>query len=90
MANFKYNYIGQAFSVIKSKIVKTPLVTNDYINKLTENNVYFKLENLQITGSFKYRGALHKILKLSESSKISTYSNKREYHIWKQCNGNSY
>ncbi|MBS56790.1 MAG: pyridoxal-5'-phosphate-dependent protein [Rickettsiales bacterium] len=69
MANFKYNYIEQAFSVIKSKIVKTPLVTNDYINKLTENNVYFKLENLQITGSFKYRGALHKILKLSESSK---------------------
>ena len=69
MANFKYNYIEQAFSVIKSKIVKTPLVTNDYINKLTENNVYFKLENFQITGSFKYRGALHKILKLSESRK---------------------
>ena len=69
MANFKYNYIEQAFSVIKSKIVKTPLVTNDYINKLTENNVYFKLENFQITGSFKYRGALHKILKLSELRK---------------------
>ena len=69
MANFKYNYIEQAFSVIKSKIVKTPLVTNDYINKLTENNVYFKLENFQITGSFKYRGALHKILKLSELNK---------------------
>ncbi len=69
MANFKYNYIEQAFSVIKSKIVKTPMVTNDYINKLTENNVYFKLENFQITGSFKYRGALHKILKLSELSK---------------------
>ena len=69
MDNFKYNYIEQAFSVIKSKIVKTPLVTNDYINKLTENNVYFKLENFQITGSFKYRGALHKILKLSELSK---------------------
>ena len=69
MANFKYNYIEQAFSVIKSKIVKTPMVTNDYINKLTENNVYFKLENFQITGSFKYRGALHKILKLSELRK---------------------
>ena len=69
MTKFDFNNIEKAYSLISSNILKTPLVTNDYINKLTQGNIYFKLENLQITGSFKFRGALHKIIKLSETVK---------------------
>ena len=69
MTKFDYKNIEKAYSLINSKVLKTPLVTNDYINKLTESNVYFKLENLQITGSFKFRGALNKIIGLSDSHK---------------------
>jgi threonine dehydratase len=54
-----------AYKKIKDHITKTPLVSNDYINNLLDADVYFKLENLQNTGSFKLRGATHKILTLS-------------------------
>jgi threonine dehydratase len=54
-----------AYKKIKDHITKTPLVSNDYINNLLDADVYFKLENLQNTGSFKLRGAMHKMLTLS-------------------------
>ena len=43
MAKFDYNNIIKAYNKINSDIVKTPLVTNEYINNLTGGNVYFKL-----------------------------------------------
>lgn len=61
--NFKD--IENAHKIIRDSIIKTPLVSNDYINNLLNAEVYFKLENLQITGSFKLRGATHKISKIS-------------------------
>ena len=61
--NFKD--IENAYKKISNSIIKTPLVSNDYINNLLESEVYFKLENLQNTGSFKLRGATHKISSLS-------------------------
>jgi len=58
--------IEKAYNKIKNLIIKTPLVSNDYINDLLNTEVYFKLENLQKTGSFKLRGATHKISTLSD------------------------
>ena len=58
-----YKSIEEAYNLINTKIIKTPLVSNDYINNLLNAEIYFKLENLQSTGSFKLRGATHKILK---------------------------
>jgi len=69
MSNFNYLNIEEAYEKIKQKLIKTPLVTNDYINKLLDSKVYFKLENLQTTGSFKLRGATNKISKLSKEEK---------------------
>ena len=60
-----FKNIEIAYKKIKDFITKTPLVSNDYINNLLDAEVYFKLENLQNTGSFKLRGATHKILTLS-------------------------
>ena len=63
---FNSKIIENAYSNIKHAIIKTPIVTNDFINKLLNAEVYFKLENLQNTGSFKLRGAFNKISLLSK------------------------
>ncbi len=60
-----FNEIENAYEKISKLIVKTPFVSNDYINNFFDTEIYFKLENLQNTGSFKLRGATHKISKLS-------------------------
>ena len=69
--------IDKAHERIFSLIIKTPLISSETINKKTNANVYFKLENLQWTGSFKLRGASNKILQLSNEEKsrgIVSYS----------------
>ena len=45
-------------------INKTPLIKSNYLSK-NESNIFLKLESMQITGSFKFRGALNKLLNLS-------------------------
>ena len=69
--------IDKAYERIQSLIIKTPLISNDIINNNTNSKVYFKLENLQKTGSFKIRGASNKISQLSNEEKskgIISYS----------------
>ena len=69
--------IDKAHERIFSLIIKTPLISSETINKKTNANVYFKLENLQWTGSFKLRGASNKISLLSNEEKsrgIVSYS----------------
>ncbi len=47
----------------------SPFPHSETISKLSGNKVFFKLENLQMTGSFKERGALNKILSLDDSER---------------------
>ena len=61
--------IDKAYERVKSLILKTPLVYNETINNITKARVFFKLENLQRTGSFKLRGATNKISQLSSEEK---------------------
>ena len=56
----------EAFERINSHVRETPLEESLAYTERTGANVYLKLENLQHTGSFKVRGALNKILSLSE------------------------
>ncbi len=51
---------------IRPHIVKTACEFSHELSELTGANCYFKLENLQTTGSFKLRGAASKVLSLSE------------------------
>ena len=61
--------INQAYNRICSEILKTPLITNESINKTINAKVFFKLENLQHTGSFKLRGATNVISQLTTNEK---------------------
>ncbi len=56
--------IEKARQIIQRMIHHTPLLTSDSISARVGLKVYLKLENLQKTGSFKIRGAYHKISKL--------------------------
>jgi threonine dehydratase len=50
---------------IRGYVRKTPLEYSPFLSKEGKNKVYLKLENLQLTGSFKIRGAVNKILSLT-------------------------
>lgn len=50
-------------------IYHTPCPVSLTLSKLCGCHAYFKLENLQMTGSFKERGALNKLLQLSEAER---------------------
>lgn len=54
---------------LKGVIHNTPLDYSKTYSDLSGNEIYLKLENLQKTGSFKIRGAFHKILSLSEEER---------------------
>jgi threonine dehydratase len=54
---------------IRSHIRETILDYSPYYSKLAGANVYFKLENLQYTGSFKVRGAMNKVLSLTPAER---------------------
>ena len=49
-------------------IVKTPVLRFDFIDRLCGCNVFFKCENFQHTGSFKYRAAINAIKNISPES----------------------
>ena len=53
---------------IQSHIRKTPLQYSPILSKQTGTETYIKLENFQITGSFKARGATNKLIILSEEN----------------------
>ncbi|HEX9815466.1 MAG TPA: pyridoxal-phosphate dependent enzyme, partial [Candidatus Thermoplasmatota archaeon] len=57
--------VEKAHERVKDHVHHTPLRHSTTFSKITGAEVYFKMENLQRTGSFKIRGALNKILTLT-------------------------
>lgn len=61
--------IKEARENIKDVVTKTPLLYSNVFSKSSNNDVYMKCENLQLTGAYKIRGALNKIISLTEEEK---------------------
>lgn len=60
---------------IAEKIVTTPVMRSDAIDGLLGCRVAFKCEQLQVTGSFKFRGASHAVSLLEDSCQgVATHS----------------
>ena len=57
--------IQDARERIRGSVVATPFVHSEKFSLQTGNSIFLKLENLQMTGAFKERGALNKLLSLS-------------------------
>ena len=59
----------KAYETVQKVVLPTKLVKSDYFSELTGNQIYFKPENLQLTGAYKIRGAYYKISTLSEEER---------------------
>jgi threonine dehydratase len=53
--------IQSAAGTIRSQILRTPLIESSSLSKRFSADIRLKLENLQVTGSFKIRGAAYKM-----------------------------
>jgi threonine dehydratase len=54
---------------IRPYVRETPVEFSSYMSKLGDCKVYLKLENIQLSGSFKFRGAVNKLLSLSQKER---------------------
>ena len=61
--------VNAAAKQIKPYIRYTYFNYSPYFSKFVNGEVHFKMENLQVTGSFKARGAMNKILSLSNEER---------------------
>jgi threonine dehydratase len=61
--------IEAARRVIADVVLRTPMLPAPKLSALTGADVYVKYENLQVTNSFKDRGALVKLVSLSEAER---------------------
>lgn len=61
--------IREAAACLEGVIKKTPLIYSDVFSAESNNDVYIKPENLQLTGAFKIRGAYNKLYHMSEAEK---------------------
>lgn len=57
--------VRQAEAALAGITYRTPLQESSYVNDLIGSRVFFKLENLQRSGSFKLRGAYNRIRHLT-------------------------
>ena len=57
--------IQQAAERIRSSILVSAFASSEKLSQQTGNTIFLKLENRQLTGAFKERGALNKILLLT-------------------------
>lgn len=61
--------IVNARTTISDFVTRTALLYSRFFSEACGGRVYLKLENLQVTNSFKIRGAINKILHLPEEEK---------------------
>jgi threonine dehydratase len=72
-----YTQIEAAALRLQDWVHCTPVFTSRTVNQLTKAEVFFKCENFQRTGSFKFRGAYNALSQLSPIEKqrgVITYS----------------
>jgi threonine dehydratase len=64
-----YTEIEAASNRLAGVAHKTPVLTSKTVNQLTNAEVFFKCENFQRTGSFKFRGAYNALSQLNAAEK---------------------
>ncbi len=72
-----YDDIMKAHSLIKPFIHRTPVMSSSAINEIAGARIFFKCENFQKVGAFKFRGATNAVLRLTEAASsrgVATHS----------------
>lgn len=69
--------VAAAHDRIRPYVHRTVVMTSESINRITGGDLWFKCENFQKVGAFKYRGATNAVLSLTEeeaSRGVATHS----------------
>lgn len=61
--------VQAAYERIKFSVHRTPVLTSRLLNRMFGCELYFKCENFQKVGAFKFRGATNAVLSLTEEQK---------------------
>ncbi|MGQ9619621.1 MAG: pyridoxal-phosphate dependent enzyme [Bacteroidales bacterium] len=61
--------IRETHQRIKPYVHRTPVLTSKQINAITGTEIFFKCENFQKVGAFKFRGAMNAILQLTPAQR---------------------
>lgn len=63
----QFDDINRAYERVRGHIHRTPVLTSRTLNRWVGGELYFKCENFQRGGAFKFRGALNAVLMLSDA-----------------------
>ena len=66
---FTLEKFEEASEIVKKVTRETRLIYSGYLSAQTENKIYLKPENMQLTGAYKVRGAYYKISTLTEEER---------------------
>ncbi|WP_068083035.1 threonine ammonia-lyase [Polycladidibacter stylochi] len=64
-----YQHIKNAHTQLKGQVEHTPFIKSARLSALLDASIYVKYENMQATGAFKERGALNKLLALTDEER---------------------
>lgn len=64
-----YSDIEKARAILTGQVLRTPAIPSPGLSRLTGADVYLKLENQQVTGSFKTRGSYVRMAALSDDER---------------------
>ena len=64
-----FNRVVEAYERIRKVVNRTPVVTSSTLDRMTGAMCFFKCENFQKTGAFKFRGAYNALSQLSPRQK---------------------
>ena len=70
MSPVSYSDVLRARETIGDRVKLTPVLTSASLSRITGTTLALKAENLQRTGSFKVRGALNRLVALSDAEKL--------------------
>lgn len=62
----KYSDVENAYRLIGALVHHTPVLTSISINKIAGGELFFKCENFQKVGAFKFRGATNAVMSLTD------------------------
>ncbi len=69
VSTLRIEQIEAAADRLRDRIHRTPVITSRSLDEATAHSAFLKCENLQRAGAFKIRGALNKLLSLSDAER---------------------
>lgn len=66
----RFDDITGAAHRLRGVAIRTPVVCDDELDALAGNALFFKCENLQRAGAFKFRGAYNRLSQLTEAARL--------------------